>query len=186
LNARGSSRSGLPEANQQEVARIDLCGDSPSPWHLPLAEKAGRKSKRKPARSNVLLTGLTWAALSLGTMAFVCGGVLLGWSIVSGREELWSVGMPVILCGQVALLVGLILQLDRLWHDGRSARAKLDDVDEQLHELKTTTSLLGTGHNSPGGAFYSHLAGGAGPQLLLTDLKSQLDLLALKIMQQDE
>jgi len=84
--------------------------------------------------------GLTWTALALGTAACVCGGVLLGWSI----------------------------------------------VDEQLHELKTTTTLLGTGNNSPSGAFYSHLVGGAGPQLLLSDLKGQLDLLALKIMQQDE
>ena len=46
--------------------------------------------------------------------------------------------------------------------------------------------MLGTGHNSIGGAFYSHLAGGAGPELLLSDLKSQLDLLAVKIMQQGE
>ncbi len=37
--------------------------------------------------------------------------------------------MPVALCGQVALLVGLVLQLDRLRHDSHHAAAKLDDVD---------------------------------------------------------
>ena len=114
-------------------------------------------------------------------MAFVCGGILLGWSVVSGRTELWNVGVPIALCGQIALLLGLILHLDRLWHDSRQAATKLDQVDQQLHELQTTTTMLSTGHNSPGSAFYSHLAGGAGPQILLSDLKSQLDLLAVKI-----
>ena len=95
--------------------------------------------------------------------------------------------MPIALCGQIALLLGLILQLDRLWHDSRQAATKLDQVDQQLHELKTTTTtMLSTGHNSPGSAFYSHLAGGAGPQILLSDLKSQLDLLAVKIGREEQ
>jgi hypothetical protein len=34
-------------------------------------------------------------------------------------------------------------------------------------------------------AFYSHLADGASPQLLLTDLKSQLDLLAMKMAREE-
>ena len=119
--------------------------------------------------------------LSLGIMAIVCGGVLLGWSVFSQREDLWTIGLPVALAGQVALLLGLVLQLDRLWHDSRRATAKLDRFDEQLHDLKTATTMLGTSHASPGGAFYSHFAGGASPQLLLADLKSQLDLLAVRI-----
>ena len=119
-------------------------------------------------------------------MTFVCGLILLGWSLVTGRDELWTVGMPVALCGQVALLVGLVLQLDRLWHDSRDAAAKLSHVDEQLHDLKTVTTMLGTGQGSPGTSFYTHLTSGAGPQLLLTDLKGQLDLLALKIMPNEE
>jgi hypothetical protein len=113
-------------------------------------------------------------------MAFVCGGVLLGWSLVTGRQELWSVGLPIALVGQVALLAGLILQLDRFWHDNRAAAAKLDTLDRRLDDLKTTTTMLGTTHG-PSAAFYAHWAGGAGPQLLLTDLKSQLDLLAVKL-----
>ena len=42
-------------------------------------------------------------------------------------------------------------------------------------------SSLSAHVHSPGETFYSHLAGGANPQLLLSDLKSQLDLLADKI-----
>ena len=87
--------------------------------------------------------------------------------------------------GQIALLVGLVLQLDRLGHDNRDAADKLDDVDEQLSELKATTTLLGTSQGSAASVFYSHFANGAGPQILLTDLKSQIDLLAMKIAQDE-
>ncbi len=128
---------------------------------------------------------LTWIFLSLGTMIFACGGSLLAWSVIGNRPDLWNVGLPVAAGGQVALLVGLILQLDRLWHDSRHATSKLDHVDEQLHDLKATTTMLHGDHASPSGAFYAHLANGAGPQLLLTDLKNQLDQLATKLGQLD-
>lgn len=181
----GKIGSDRPRADdRRQVARLDPPHGDLSAWHQPAAGRAPRRPGSNRA-SHFVLAALTWTALSLGTMAFVCGGILLGWSVLSGRTELWNVGMPIALCGQIALLVGLILQLDRLWHDSRRAAAKLDDVDQQLHELKTTTTMLSTGQGSPGSAFYSHLAGGAGPQILLSDLKSQLDLLAVKIMQQD-
>ncbi len=173
---RGSEASG-----RQEVARLDLAHPGPAACHLSLAGRRAGNPKASPPGSSSTLAALTWIALSLGTTTFVCGGMLLGWSLVAGREELWALGLPIALGGQIALLIGLILQLDRLWHDSRHAAAKLDDVDEQLHELKTATTMLGTSHSSPGGAFYSHLSHGASPQLLLADLKSQLDLLAVKI-----
>lgn len=145
------------------------------PTKRPTAEEVGRESGASV---------LTWLALSLGTATLVCGGILLGWSLATDRQELWNVGLPTALAGQIALLVGLVLQLDRIWHDNRKAAAKLDNVDVQLHDLKTSATLLGVSHGPASSAFYSHLAGGAGPQLLLTDLKSQLDLLAMKIAQE--
>lgn len=143
--------------------------------------RPGRAARRTRQKNS--LAGLAWLALSLGTSAFVCGGILLGWSLLADRPELWSVGLPVTLCGQVALLAGLILQLDRLWHDHRRAEAKLDHMDAELHVLRQTTTLLGNSPASPGTAFYAHFAEGAAPQLLLSDLKSQLDLLAVRISQ---
>jgi len=180
---------------RRERSRLEPPHAVVPPWHVAApaaaaasaasARPARRRAPARPAEGGVILPALVWLVLSLGTMAFVCGGILLGWSLCTGRQELWTMGLPVAVCGQIALLVGLLLQLDRLWHHSRSAAAKLDVVDEQLHELKTTTTLLGTGHG-PSAAFYSHLADGAGPQLLLSDLKSQLDLLALKMSMRDE
>jgi hypothetical protein len=164
---------------ERPFARLDPAHGRLAPPHAPVAQRAD--DRRADDRHSSFSGPLAWTALSLGTMAFVCGGILLGWSIVADRQDLWTVGLPIALGGQVALLVGLIFQLDRLWSDNRAARSKLDEVDERLHELKTTTTLLGTTHSSPATAFYSHLAEGAHPQLLLTDLKSQLDLLALKL-----
>ncbi len=128
---------------------------------------------------------LTWTSLSLGTMIFACGGSLLIWSVLADRPDLWNVGLPIAAGGQILLLVGLILQLDRLWHDNRHAISKLDHVDEQLRDLGADTAMLHGDHASPSDAFYAHPADGAGPQLLLTDLKNQLDLLATKLDQLD-
>ncbi len=89
--------------------------------------------------------------------------------------------MPIALAGQVGLLLGLVLQSERIWHNSRYAVGKLDHVDSQLHKLKQTTSMLGVTHGSAAQAFYAHLADEADPHLLLADLKGQIDLLAVTL-----
>ncbi len=166
---------------RREIARLDPPHRQAPSWHAtPEEAKRNRRSRTAGSRSG---GALAWTALALGTMVVVCGALLLVWAVVADRGELWTIGLPAAIIGQVVLLVGLVLQLDRLWRDNRTAAAKLDHVDVLLDELRTTTTLMGTGGASPGSAFYSHLAGGAGPQLLLNDLKGQLDLLALKLTQ---
>jgi len=161
--------------------RLDAAHDSPAGRHSEAANRLASGQSPQPDAGFAFLSLLIWSALLLGLMTFVCGGVLLAWSILGGREELWSIGLPITLAGQIALLIGLVLQLDRLWHDHRNTAAKLDHFDEELNELKTTTTILGNGQVVGGGNFYAHLAGGAGPELLLADLKGQLDLLAMKV-----
>ncbi|HEY4761654.1 MAG TPA: hypothetical protein VIH42_13830 [Thermoguttaceae bacterium] len=169
----------------REVARIDPAHDMVDSYHVSptLSALLGHKPKPHRTSSGVSILGfLTWITFSLGTMALICGGILLGWSVIAGRDELWKFGLPIAAGGQVALLIGLVFKLDRLWNDNRHAVAKLD---EEIHDLKTTTSLLGTAHGPSSMTFYTHLAGGANPQLLLSDLKSQLDLLAMKISEKE-
>ncbi len=117
----------------------------------------------------------------MGLMAFTCGGVLLGWSFMSNRPDLWNLGIPVTVAGQIALLVGLVLQLERIWQNNRYAVDKLEEVDERLADMKHSQSLLNVNHGSAAQAFYSHMAEGASPSLLLADLKGQLDLLAVRL-----
>lgn len=136
-----------------------------------------KRNRSKSAQSSFF----SWCMLSIGMMAFVFGAVLIGWSIAEDRLDLWRLGLPFTLGGQAALIVGLVFQLDGLWRSNREAAETLDELDSQLDELRHATSLLSTTHSSPAQSFYMHLADGASPNLLLADLKGQLDLLANRL-----
>jgi hypothetical protein len=140
------------------------------------------KTSRKPRQSRAAHNSFfSWCMLSIGLMAFVFGAVLIGWSIAEDRPDLWRLGLPFTLGGQAALIVGLVFQLDGLWRSNREASVTLDELDSQLDELRHATSMLSTTHSSPAQSFYLHLADGASPNLLLADLKGQLDLLAARL-----
>jgi hypothetical protein len=119
-----------------------------------------------------------WLLLSLGLATFVCGSVLLGWSFAADRADLWSLGLPLTLAGQAGLILGLVMQLEGLWRSTRQTDQTLSDLDGQLSQLRHATTMLSTTHSTPAQSFYAHMAEGANPQLLMADLKGQLDLLA--------
>lgn len=182
LRLDGTGSGPVKDEMRHQIARLDPPHLAAPQWHAPETQtKARRRRKRQRPAGRRSGGSLAWTALALGTMVLVCGAMLLVWAVVADRGELWAIGLPAAFIGQVVLLVGLVLQFDRLWRDNRSAAARLKHVDVQLHELRTTTTLMGTSGASPGSAFYSHLAGGANPHLLLNDLKGQLDLLAMKL-----
>lgn len=137
------------------------------------------RTTRKPRKPRPAT--LAWFVLSLGLMALVCGGVLLGWSVVTARQELWQLGLPIAVGGQAVMLVGLLLLLERMWRDNHTASEKLERVDDQIDDLRHTTTILGNSQGGGSRSFYTHMAEGAHPSLLLSDLKSQLDALAVKI-----
>lgn len=127
---------------------------------------------------------LTWSILSLGVTTFVCGSVLLAWSFLGDRPDLRTPGLPLTLAGQAALIIGLVLQLEGLWHSNRQTRHSLDDLDGRLDELRHATTLVTSSHSAAGQSFYAHMAEGASPELLLADLKGQMDLLAQRMAAQ--
>jgi len=171
------------KGDSREATRHDQAHDALNPRHAPpMPVSRVRKSKiHRGGIGGSLLALLIWAALSLGTAALVCGGILLGWSLWTGRGELWKIGLPIAAGGQISLLIGLVLQIDRFWRDNHQTVAKLDEVDEELHDLKTTANLLSTIQGTSSAQFYTHPAGDANPHVQLSDLKARLDLLAMKI-----
>ena len=183
LAAGKPADSTRPPARPRKMAKVDSAHTQPAGWHCTPAGKSTRRRTAPGVAAESLLQLLTWAVVSLGLMALACGGVLLGWSMATDRQDLWTLGMPIALGGQIVLVVGLILQLDRIWHDSRDTAAKLDHVDERLHHLNTAT-MLHTRPRSPTAALYGDVLASATPQLLLADLKSQLDQLAAKIGQE--
>lgn len=139
-------------------------------------EVLGEKSGRRQSPSF-----LAWTVLSLGLMTFVGGAVLLGWSFVGQRPDLWPYGLPLTLFGQAGLVMGVVLQLDSLWQSNHHTTQTLGELDSRLVELRRATSLLGSSQTSAGQSFYSHFADGAPPDMLLADLKGQIDLLASRL-----
>lgn len=175
--------SPLGDAPDYQAAFLDLPFDllpSPHVPHAP-ARQAAAAEKLEPRTQKRRSSFFTWTALSLGLMTFMCGGVLLGWSFIGGRAELWTLGLPLTLAGLAALVIGLILQLESLWQSNRDTSATLATLDDQLRDLRHATTMLSTTHSSSAQSFYAHMAGGASPQLLVADLKGQLDLLATQL-----
>ncbi len=167
---------------EHEVSRADSPHAGVPAWHVhPASRPVARPPARKPARRGRGLGLLIGLAMTLGPLAVVGGGCLLGWSRWMGRPDLAIFAAPTAMAGQVVVILGLMLQLRRLGRDSRQAAGKLDRLDEDIHELRTTTTLLGTTHGPSAAAFYAHLADGASPRILLSDLKSQLDILAMKL-----
>jgi hypothetical protein len=167
---------------KQESARNDAPHAVLPMWHVAQAEQH-HKSKPRHSVLSALAGVFTWSLLSLGAVGTISGLGVLGWSAISSRPQIWNLAFPIAWTSQVVLLIGLMLQIIRLCRHDRAAKAKLENVDEQLHELQSTATLWNASHGATSNTFYSHFASGAGPQLLLNDLKSQLDLLATKITQ---
>ena len=163
--------------DEQTRVRVDTSHRSAAHRHNPPRHRSRRSAPRRTGRPGGLLGAVTWTLLSLGIMALACGAVLLGWSALAGREALWSTGMPITVAGQLLLLMGFVLQVDRLWHDHRTTAQKLDQVDHRLERLR---DAVPAGRASPTPAA-PHTAGSSGPDTLLADLKNQLDQLAVRL-----
>ena len=103
-----------------------------------------------------------WTILSLGLAVFACGAMLLAWSLVGQREDLWPVGMPLALIGQAGLVLGLILQLDGLWNSSRKTEQALERTGRRTKDRAARhDAVVHVAFRSAARSFYLHLAEGA-------------------------
>jgi hypothetical protein len=164
---------------------------APAAWHAAGQAPAGEATAPNTAADSVIRDAaaqpnshlIAWMILSFGLATFACGAVLLGWSLVAKRDDLWPMGMPLALIGQAGLILGLVLQLDGLWHTNRKTARALSELDGELRNVRHVTKLLSTSHASSAQSFYSHLAESASPRTRLSDLKQQIDRLAHRASQ---
>jgi hypothetical protein len=147
----------------------------------PVPAELRRKRRVKSART----PWFAWLVFSVGLMLLVCGSVLTVWSLLTARSELWVIGVPIALAGGASLLISFVLQLESLWSGHRETLHMLSEIEERMAELRHTTAMLNTSHSGASHAFYSHMADGASPHLMLADLKSQLDLLAVQMSREN-
>jgi hypothetical protein len=104
----------------------------------------------------------------------------VSWSLSAGRADTWNLAVGLTLTGQGLLIFGLVLIAARLWRNSRYASHKLIDVHTQLGQLQHTADAL-TAMRSGAPAFYAELVRGASPQMLLANLKGQIDQLTTRL-----
>jgi hypothetical protein len=141
----------------------------------PASSRRKMRIDRPARRTSLLAHGLLW----LGLVALATGGGLLAFAEFGQQPALWQYGIPATAGGGGVFLVGLVWQLERIWRNSRFAVQKLRQLDSQLRQLEHTTSMLGVTHGPSSQAFYTHMAEGANPHMLLADLKGQIDMLAM-------
>jgi hypothetical protein len=122
-----------------------------------------------------------WLLVTFGALALAGGLGAIGWSLWEGRPELWNLSLGITLAGQGILIFGLVLVVSRLWRNSRYATGKLQDAHVRLVELQQATEVLTATRNGGSPAFYAELVRGASPQMLLANLKGQLDQLATRL-----
>lgn len=181
LKRRGTTPEEITQSRdtlRQDLRPVLSVSDSERRIDSPIVAPASTAKHPAPPRPRAWAP-MAWLILMLGLTATCCGGALLGWSVLSGRDELWSQGVPILIGGQVALFIALVAMLLRLGRQSQLTAARLHDMGCQLSTLSHGTQNPPC--PAPQQSFYVHLAEGAHPQALLSDMKNQLDLLAIRM-----
>jgi hypothetical protein len=146
---------------------------SVSPAHA--AASNGRRRRSEKAQM------LAWLVVLAGAIILMAGIGLITWSLYAKQLEFWNLAIGLALGGQGTLILGLVLVVSRLWRNSRYAANKLHDVHTRLGQLQHTADALAAMRAGGAPAFYADLVRGASPQVLLANLKGQLDQLATRI-----
>jgi hypothetical protein len=132
------------------------------------------------ARSEVTQI-VAWLIVVAGSLALAAGIAGIAWSLSTEQLRYWNVALAVTLGGQGTLILGLVLVASRLWRNSRYATSKLHDVQSRLIHLQSTADALVASRSGSAPAFYADLVRGSSPQVLLANLKGQLDQLATRV-----
>lgn len=139
--------------------------------------RVGMPNQRSGLGSQIV----AWLVLLSGTFAFGCGAGLACCSLLYRIPVYWNLGIVTTLVGQGMLILGLVMVLTRLWRNSRYASGKLQEINWQLDQVQQTAQTIVGIKKSNAPAFYAELAQSANPQMLLANLRGQLDQLALRM-----
>ena len=153
-----------------ELKHAPAAAQSPAP-SAPMKTKlaAFAASRERPLRARV-----AWIVVATGAAALASGVVLLAVGTIAGWAIWQNFGLPLTLLGQVALLLGMMLQLDLVWHGKRETASKLYSFQKRLLDLEALAAELSptTDEDSPPAS---------NERELMVELKTRLDLLSHRL-----
>jgi hypothetical protein len=106
-----------------------------------VADPASGPAPRAPIRG----AGLAWLVLATGVAATACGGLLVARGLFADRFDLWSTGVPLMVAGQLALVIGLAVRLATV------TRATQPTADASRSPESTPVAKTNTCHNHRAG-----------------------------------
>lgn len=164
--------------------------------HTPLAEALGAPHsapvKRSPAPPPTPRVApqpagtargqlIAWFMASFGASLLGLGIGLGVWSLFGDRPTLWNPALAAAIGGQGLLIVGLLQLLASLWNAARLASGKLSLMHDELRRLRRTAEAEAGRRHASAAAFYADLTRDAPPEMLVGNLRGQLDRLASRL-----
>ncbi len=122
-----------------------------------------------------------WLLTLLGITGLGAGLGLLIRATYGNRPDFWNYGIVTTFTSQVVLILGLILIVSRLWRSVHQTTKKLNTLHQKLDKVQQTAETLSTLRTSSAQQFYADIARGASPQMMLTDLKGQIEKISKQI-----
>ncbi len=93
-----------------------------------------------------------------------------------------NLALPFLLTGQVALIVGWCLMAARWWRAAQVISGQVTCLEQKIGSLEESTERMACSVTGSSSGFYSRMAHGASPHLMLAEIKGQLDQLALRMI----
>ncbi len=185
-----SAHATLSAGEAARTIRFDV-GQSPL---VEASEPSRQATTRRPLppstsakRSDVLPSQLArgqltaWLMSSVGAMMVGLGIGLGAWSLIGNRADLWNPALAAAIGGQGLLIVGLLQLLASLWNAARLASGKLSLMHDELRQLRRTTDEAAGRNSASAAGFYADLARDAPPEMLMGNLRGQMDRLASRL-----
>jgi hypothetical protein len=124
---------------------------------------------------------MAWLIVVAGGVALFAGIGLIAWSLSADEMKHWHLALGLSLGGQGTLILGLVMAVARLWRSSRHSNQRLQEVHARLAQLQHTADALTAMRTGGAPAFYADLVRGASPQMLLANLKGQLEQLSTRL-----
>ncbi|MGL4512891.1 MAG: hypothetical protein ACRCT8_07345 [Lacipirellulaceae bacterium] len=183
-SALRSARATVSAGEAARTLRFDLAESGLVPRAGSLnPQPARREVVRRPPPRRVARTGqrLAWFVAALGVAMLGLGIGMMATSAFGDRPDLWNPAVGATLAGQGLVIVGLVQLLGHVWTACRQAIVKLSQVHDELRSLRRVADEQAGRHAATAGQFYAELARGAGNEVLLGNLRGQVERLATRL-----